>query len=389
MELQQPAYALAPALGRVHHIGARPERARIHPHVGQLPDVRVGLNLESERRQRAVLVGLTEYFLAVEGPALNRWHIERTRQVIHHAVEQGLHALVLEGRTDENRGHPNIQGGLTDGRPDLVGFDLLAFQIHDHQLFVLIRYSLEELLPVLVRESAHILGYLRDLPRRPEVVGVDDGPHLDEVDYPLELALGAYRQLDRHSVRPQPVDHRANGLVEVGADAVHLVDERYARYPIFVGLPPDRLGLRLDAGHGVEKRDRTVEHAQTPLHLYSEVHVSGRVYNIDTMLIGDTAMDAFAGALTVLTRPFDTAPEDRRRGGSYGDAAFALLGHPVHHGVAIVDLAEFMGQARIEQDPLRLRRFACIDVDHDAEISDPLERDLSGYLYSHIRSYHL
>src|SRR5918993_3715009 len=58
VQLQEPAYALAPPLRGVHHVRAAPERARIHPHIRQLPDVRVGLHLEGERGQRAVLVGL-------------------------------------------------------------------------------------------------------------------------------------------------------------------------------------------------------------------------------------------------------------------------------------------------------------------------------------------
>src|ERR687898_868828 len=58
VQLQEPAYALAPPLRGVHHVRAAPERARIHPYIRQLPNVRVGLHLEGERRQRAVLVGL-------------------------------------------------------------------------------------------------------------------------------------------------------------------------------------------------------------------------------------------------------------------------------------------------------------------------------------------
>src|SRR5215213_6735600 len=150
VKLQKPNEPLAPALGRVHHVGAGLERARVYPQVRQLPDVRVGLYLEGQRRQRAVLVGLARYLLAVEGPALYGGHIERARQIIYDAVEQGLHALVLESRTDENGGHPYIQGCLTDGGPDLVGFDLLALQIHNHQLFVLICDGLKKLLPVLL-----------------------------------------------------------------------------------------------------------------------------------------------------------------------------------------------------------------------------------------------
>src|ERR671917_1200555 len=120
-------------------------------------------------------------------------------------------------------------------------------------------------------------------------------------------------------------------------------------------LAPNRLRLRLYTGHGVEERDRTVEHAQAALHLDSEVHVPGRVYNVDAVLLGDAAVDALAFALAVLTGVLDAAPEDGGRGGRDSDAALALLGHPVHDGVAVVDLAQLMGEARVEQDALRGR----------------------------------
>src|SRR4028118_726552 len=41
--------------------------------------------------------------------------------------------------------------------------------------------------------------------------------------------------------------HHRTGAVEVGAEAVHLVDERDARHAVAVGLAPDGLRLRLDA----------------------------------------------------------------------------------------------------------------------------------------------
>ena len=63
--------------------------------------------------------------------------------------------------------------------------------------------------------------------------------------------------------------------VEVGADAVHLVDEAHARHAVRVGLTPDGLGLRLDAGDRVEHGDGTVEHAERTLHLEREVDVPG------------------------------------------------------------------------------------------------------------------
>ena len=57
--------------------------------------------------------------------------------------------------------------------------------------------------------------------------------------------------------------HHRDAAVEVGADAVHLVDERDARHPVAVGLAPHRLRLRLDAGDGVE-------HATAPSSTRSE-----------------------------------------------------------------------------------------------------------------------
>ena len=62
--------------------------------------------------------------------------------------------------------------------------------------------------------------------------------------------------------------------VEVRADPVHLVREDDARHAVAVGLAPDGLGLRLDAGDRIEQRDGAVEHAQRALHFDGEVHVA-------------------------------------------------------------------------------------------------------------------
>ena len=60
----------------------------------------------------------------------------------------------------------------------------------------------------------------------------------------------------------QTVANHLDTAEEIGADAVHLVDEADARHAVLVGLAPDRLGLRLDPGDAVEHGDRAVEHAQ-------------------------------------------------------------------------------------------------------------------------------
>ena len=131
-----------------------------------------------------------------------------------------------------------------------------------------------------------------------EVVAVVDGLHLDEVDDALELVLAADRDLDRHGVRAEAVADRLDAAPEVGAGPVELVDEAEARHAVAVGLAPDRLGLGLDAGHAVEDDDRAIEDAEAPLDLDGEVHVPGRIDDVDAMI----------------------APERRRRSGGDRDA---------------------------------------------------------------------
>src|SRR5690606_26609000 len=74
-----------------------------------------------------------------------------------------------------------------------------------------------------------------------------------------------------------------DGAHQRGADAIELVDEADARDVVALGLPPDRLGLGLDPGDGVEHRDRTIEHPQRSLDLDGEVDVSGRVDQVDAV----------------------------------------------------------------------------------------------------------
>jgi hypothetical protein len=63
------------------------------------------------------------------------------------------------------------------------------------------------------------------------------------------------------------------------------------------------------------------------------------------------------------------APVRRRGGALDGDAAFLLLLHPVHHGLAVVDFADLVGLAGIIEYALRRRGLARVDVRHDADIS--------------------
>ena len=74
-------------------------------------------------------------------------------------------------------------------------------------------------------------------------------------------------------------------MVEIRADAVHLIDERNARHAILVRLPPYRFRLRLHARHRVEHGDRAVQHAQRSLDFHREIHMARRINDIDAIAL--------------------------------------------------------------------------------------------------------
>ena len=137
---------------------------------------------------------------------------------------------------------------------------------------------------------------------------------------------------------------------EIGADAVHLVDEADARHAVLVGLAPHRLGLRLDAG------DRSRTRATAPSSTRSER---------STSIVKST----WPGVSMMLMRVTSPSPEAGRRGRRDGDAALLLLLHPVHGRGAVVDLADLVRLAGVVEDALGRRRLAGIDVRHDADVA--------------------
>ena len=143
------------------------------------------------------------------------------------------------------------------------------------------------------------------------------------------------------------LDH-VHAAVEVGADAVELVDEADAGDAVLVGLAPDGLGLRLDARDAVEHGDGAVEDAQRALDLDREVDVARGVDDVDGVVF----------------------PLTGRRGRRDGDAALLLLLHPVHRGRAVVDLTDLVVDAGVEQDPLGGRGLARVDMGHDPDVAD-------------------
>ena len=201
--------------------------------------------------------------------------------------------------------------------------------------------------------SAHVAGN----------VVPDVSLHTNQIDNASEVVLSADRQLYDKRGRAQLGFDGVDGVVEVSAELIHLVDEADTRNAVLVSLTPHGFGLRLHAFLAVEHGNGTIEHTQGALHLGREVHVARGIDDVDLELV--------LGVVGL------TAPEAGGSSGLDGDTTFLLLRHEVHGGGAVVGLADL-----VEQNTLGSGGLAGINVGHDADIADVVEvRNLFSHLF--------
>jgi hypothetical protein len=270
---------------------------------------------------------------------------------VDHSVQQRLHTLVAVGGAAGHRHQAEGAGALADAGPDLLLGQFLPVQVLGHELVVLLGGGLEQLFAVFGHALPQLGGDVHDLAARAQIVGVEDRFARHQVDDAAKAILGADRQLDGDGVGGQPLPHLLQDAEKIGADHVHLVDERDARHPVAVRLAPDGLRLGLHALLGGEDGDDAIQDTQRALHLDGEVHVSRSVDDVDAMVLPET--------------------RGRRRGD--GDTPLLLLHHPVHRGGALVHLSHAVHLAGVKQDAFGRRGLAGVDMGSNPDISQARE----------------
>ena len=360
VHLEDAADPLALPLDRVEHVRACLERPRVDPEERQLAHERVRGDLERQGREGLLVGDLADGLLIRVGvDAQHRRHVERRRQVVDDRVEHRLDALVLERGAREDAHDARGERAGPQAALDLRDRELLALEVLEGQLVVHLSDRVQEERTVLERLGHEVLRDVRLDDVLAQVIVVLDRLHAHQVDDALELVLAADRDLDGHElairVAAEAVADRVDAAPEVRAGAIELVDEADARHAIAVRLAPDRLGLGLHARDAVEHDDRAVQDAQRSLHLDGEVHVPGRIDDVDPMV----------------------APERRRRSGGDGDPALLLLRHPVHRRRALMHLADLVDLLGVEEDALGDGRLAGVDMGDDADVPRTFERDFA------------
>jgi hypothetical protein len=307
-------------------------------------------DLEGQGGQRLAVLGLAgELVLGLARiDAGDRRHVGRRRQVVDDRVEERMDPLVAQrgaaqDRHDLHRDHRPPQRRLELGHRQLGALEVL---LGDRVVGVGDRR--DQALAGLGDRAGQLVGHRSNLGLGVELAGEVQRLLGQQIDHALEGVLAADRELDRHRVGAQALLDLGDDVVERRADAVELVDEGQAGDMELVGLVPHRLGLRLDPADRAEHHDRAVEDPQRALDLDREVDMAGGVDQVDLVL----------------------APLEGRGRGGDGDAALPLLLHPVHLGLAVVDLAGLVDLAGVEEEPLGHRGLASVDVGDDPDVAN-------------------
>ena len=306
-------------------------------------------DFESKHGEGLFILGKTNgFFFGFEIDALDRFTIERRRQIVDNRIKQRLNAFVFEGRATQNRIEGTGHNSLTDQTLQHVFRRLFAVEIVGHGRIIELNSGLDQLQTVF-------FGLLKQVSRNffiteagAEIFIIPhNGFHANEIDNPFEEIFRTNRQLDADRLASNAINDFSHAVEEVSAGLVHLVDEHDTRNIVFVSLTPHGFGLWLNALVTVENADSTVEHSQRTLDFNGEVNVAGGVDDVQTLAV----------------------PEGGGRSGGNRDATLLLLLHPIHGGSTFVHFADFMRLAAVVKDPFSGRRFPCIDVGHDAEIT--------------------
>ena len=187
-----------------------------------------------------------------------------------------------------------------------------------------------------------------------EVVVIDDGLLLDQVDHAPEVGLRADRHLDRHRLGP-----RRSTIMSIvrqkSAPVRSILLTKQMRGTLYLSAWRQTVS---DCGSTPATASKTTT---PPSSTRSERSTS-------------TVKSTWPGVSMMLMR-WSFQKQVVAADGD-GDAALALLVHPVHRGRAFVDLADLVDAAGVKQDALGRCRLAGVDMGDDADIAGSLERDM-------------
>ena len=210
----------------------------------------------------------------------DRAGLGRRRHALDDQVKQRVRAEVLGRDPARDREDLAPRDRVLERVGDLLQAELLALEVLLHQGLVGLDDLVEELLAVLLHLVCHVSG---DRPRLglPAAVLARVGAHVEHVDDPRQLVLGADRQVDGDAARRELLLELAEGAEEVRALAVEHVHEEEARDAELLGALPHPPGPDLDSHDAAEDDQGTFHDAQRAARLALEARIARNVDQVE------------------------------------------------------------------------------------------------------------
>ena len=256
------ADALHPVRTRVAILPALSDPALIDANVAQLPERFID-DLEDHRHQRPIRIGRQRNLRArIVVVARKAGTVQRAGKEITDRVQQRLDAFVLERRSHHQRHDMAVDGRLANCHADHLLIHGLFVQQLLHHLVVEHAQGIEHLFPRPQRRIHIFRGNRLANDLLAVVARESDRLHCDKVDDASKIFTCAHADLKRHHLQAELVRQLLVHPLQIGADAVHLIDKSDARHAVALHLLIDRDRLALDAAHGAENHNGPVQHAQ-------------------------------------------------------------------------------------------------------------------------------
>ena len=295
-------------------------------------------------------------------------NVEWSWKVINDGVDQILNTFVLESRTashwDDLIGdHRAAKCGL-----QFLNADRLFFKELHAELFVLAANFIKKTLVSFFTFGDFVAFEITNGVFRTKhgIITVDDCFLIHHVDLTDEIIFRTNWNEDRPGVGTELRANIFNNVVKVGTSAVHLIDESNTRNAVFLSLAINSFRLRLNASNTAKNEDSTVKNTKGAFYFSREVHVSRG--------INDVNADIFFFAKLEDAGLFELLPAGSNSSGGDGDTTLFFLLHPVCRSSAVMNFTDFVNHACVEQDSLRQRGLARIDMGTDPDITGALKR---------------
>lgn len=274
----------------------------------------------------------------------------RRRQIVHERIQEGFDPAMTERGTGQDRNRATIEG--TSPKRSFKRFSVYVGVVD-----VELKERLVDFSELLYEASAPVFhlppqGFWDDngFGNRDTVDDIvpDDRPAFDEINDAFEAVFSTDGALKDDKVPIEFLSKGCQRVIEICAGAIELVDEREGGDVVGLGLAPDLLRLRFNAGDGVQEKHGAVEDAKRTFDFNGEVGVSGCVDDLNRCV----------------------APSAAHRRRRDRDPHLLFLHAKVRGGVAVMNFTLAMNFAGAMKDAFGKRGLAGVDMRDDANVAE-------------------